>query len=316
MLAATRRLAIDRVTVEVVSAFDAADLPSILLKGVSIARWLYPRGGRSYRDTDLLVPAHRFAEAEAILGDLGFTPRSGFTDRDVDPERTARAYGRAQGPGPVDVVDLHVNLPHLDRSDDELWQLLYSHSEVIALGAAGVRVLDHIGLALHIALHAVHHEFEFHTSEDLRRAIGSLTIEEWGEVCGLARQLDVVDVVAFALRHDAAGAVIADRLELAERPMDDTCYWPKFAPPGAEALTKLRSAHTPREVMALVRERVLPTARKVRHYYRLGPAQPRRALVVAYLRWWGHVIASLWPAVRYVTRPLAHRGRTADSRDG
>jgi hypothetical protein len=34
-----------------------AGIPTILLKGPSIARWLYPSGGRTYIDTDLLVPA-------------------------------------------------------------------------------------------------------------------------------------------------------------------------------------------------------------------------------------------------------------------
>jgi hypothetical protein len=48
-------------------------VPAILLKGPSVARWLYPAGGRAYADSDLLVPASEFSRAEKVLRSLGFT---------------------------------------------------------------------------------------------------------------------------------------------------------------------------------------------------------------------------------------------------
>ncbi len=38
-------MAVDRVTEEVVAAFNGARVASVLLKGPSIAQWLYPKAG-------------------------------------------------------------------------------------------------------------------------------------------------------------------------------------------------------------------------------------------------------------------------------
>ena len=105
-------------TAEVVTAFKDAGIPTILLKGPSIARWLYPAGGRTYRDTDLLVPPSQFADAGSVLRSLGFTDLL----EDFHPcERSAQAvetpFTRAPGPGarPGGQVDLHRNIPRPAR---------------------------------------------------------------------------------------------------------------------------------------------------------------------------------------------------------
>jgi hypothetical protein len=89
-------LAVDRVTAEVISAFDAAGIPSILLKGPSIARWLYPAGGRGYVDTDLLVQRQQFSRASDLLKDLGFVELlKGFAPFERDSAvRTRLLLGR------------------------------------------------------------------------------------------------------------------------------------------------------------------------------------------------------------------------------
>lgn len=58
LVAAAWTLSCDRIAAEVTSALRHAAIPTILLKGPSIARWLYPSGGRHYIDTDILVPGH------------------------------------------------------------------------------------------------------------------------------------------------------------------------------------------------------------------------------------------------------------------
>src|ERR687893_43534 len=73
-LAATARgLAVDAVSAEVLDALRAAHVPTILLKGPSVAEWLYHQGpGRSYLDTDVLVAPPALADAERVLAELGF----------------------------------------------------------------------------------------------------------------------------------------------------------------------------------------------------------------------------------------------------
>ena len=65
-----RRMVIDAVTAEVVGAFAAVGIPSILLKGPALVRWLYPAGeGRPYLDSDLLVPHAdpRITDVERVM---------------------------------------------------------------------------------------------------------------------------------------------------------------------------------------------------------------------------------------------------------
>jgi hypothetical protein len=65
-------LARDVATAEVVEALRAAGVRSIVLKGPSIARWLYADGQpRPYGDTDLLV-----SPADLDIGNLENLPKS------------------------------------------------------------------------------------------------------------------------------------------------------------------------------------------------------------------------------------------------
>jgi hypothetical protein len=111
-LRAACALYVDRVTGEVVAALNDAGIAAILLKGPSIARWLYPAGGRMYRDTDLLVPPSQFLDAASVLRSLGFTEQL----EDFHPSERTQAveylFTRAPGPGPRPGggVDLHRNI--------------------------------------------------------------------------------------------------------------------------------------------------------------------------------------------------------------
>lgn len=96
---AVRVLAVDRVTAEVVPALAAVGIRPILLKGPSIARWLYPSGGRSYGDTDLLVPPADFARAGSVLERPG--PKVLREQRFSPPVRQVAADELLQ---PVDLV--------------------------------------------------------------------------------------------------------------------------------------------------------------------------------------------------------------------
>src|ERR1700733_8351085 len=114
LLRAARAFSCDRISVEVISAMRAADIGPVLLKGPSIARWLYPDGGRSYVDTDILVPACDVDRTAAVLRSLGFTSLlDGFhpLERDTYLEETTFVRRAESGLGPDGMVDLHRNLP-------------------------------------------------------------------------------------------------------------------------------------------------------------------------------------------------------------
>src|SRR5438270_11602935 len=70
-------MAVDAVTAEVVSAFADDGVDSLLLKGPSVADWLYDDDSRTYVDSDLLVAPDRVPAARARLGRLGFRQQFG-----------------------------------------------------------------------------------------------------------------------------------------------------------------------------------------------------------------------------------------------
>src|SRR5207248_10574335 len=79
---------LDVALAEVACALSRAGLRSLVLKGPAIASWLYDDpADRAYGDIDLLVDPARFAQAESVLGRLGFEPVVGPLDFERDAER-------------------------------------------------------------------------------------------------------------------------------------------------------------------------------------------------------------------------------------
>ena len=139
---AAQALNCDRITAEVVRAMNAADIPTVLLKGPSIARWLYPAGGRTYSDTDLLVPFQDFPRAEVVLRSLGFKGLDGVNPLErllTAIEETTFVRRDATGVSPVAKVDLHHNLPSLPTSGASLWEAFWAESETIVVAGVEVR---------------------------------------------------------------------------------------------------------------------------------------------------------------------------------
>ena len=304
---AAHALRCDGVTAEVLAALEDVGVATILLKGPSIARWLYPTGGRSYGDTDLLVAASDFDRAEAVLRSLGFRGHfDGFhpLERVANPVETP--FNRPAGPGggPPAIVDLHHNLPLLPTADDALWDAFREGAEVMEVGGVEAPVLGRPALALHVVLHAVQHDFGLHTDEDLRRAIAVTSADEWASVARLAQRLGVADVLGFGLRRHARGAEIADRLGLANLSPADSPYWVASAPRGAPALAELLAAPTWRGRWQRLRWTLLPTPARLRH--KLGrPGARGASLVIAYGRLWWEMAAAVVPAVDFVRRRRA-----------
>jgi hypothetical protein len=306
LAAAARALSCDQIAAEVTRALRAAEVPAILLKGPSIARWLYPTGGRSYTDTDILVPGHDFGRAQDVLRSLGFAELlGGFHPCEQDATSAEVTFSRLDG-----LVDLHRSLPMLQVSDELVWQTLSAGTATAEVGGGEVRVLGRAALALHIVLHAVQHRFAGHPAEDLRRAIAVLPGADWQPVAELAGRLDVSDILGFGLRHDPAGVALADRLGLPLRAPADSHYWARYAPEGSIPLAGLWAAPTWRAKARRIRWALLPSPAKIRYVSRAPDAHGPR-LLLGYARWWRHLARTIVPAARCV---IGHQ--RAGQRDG
>jgi hypothetical protein len=151
-----RRLALDFAAGEAVTALRAAGVRPILLKGASVAHWLYE--GREwepgYGDVDLLVAPECRASARQVLTALEYVNRS-FPDRSHTPFVHAYHWERT-GSRPAD-IDLHRRLFLVGADDAVAWAILVQHTETIELGRVEMEVLSAAARAMLVALHAAWH---------------------------------------------------------------------------------------------------------------------------------------------------------------
>jgi Uncharacterised nucleotidyltransferase len=205
-------LHVDRVTAEVVPAMRARGTRPLLLKGPSIATWLYiDRASRPYGDVDLLVEPRSYADAEHVLRGLGFSRmQAGW-------QELAWSWHRSDDSS---TVDLHRSIVGADAPLEVVWRALSEHAQPMRVGGAEVEVLSPPARALQVALHAAKHgDAERQPLEDLARAVRLVDEGCWRKAAALARQVDAVPAFATGLRLDPGGAGLADRLDLPiERP--------------------------------------------------------------------------------------------------
>src|SRR5450756_1200091 len=82
----------------------------------------------------------------------------------------------------------------------------------------------------------------------------------------MAARLGVTDILGAGLRHQGAGAKIADCLGLPRLPLADSRFWPGFAPRGSASAAEILSATTLRPSYARWwRDLARATAPAVRH---------------------------------------------------
>src|SRR5215213_9657052 len=130
--AGLRALLIDRVTVEVHRALEAGGVPSIVLKGPSIANWLYgPDEVRGYGDSDLLVPHRDWDRAGRVLESLGF---QNFLASMAHPRMESYASDPWFRNG--EDIDLHSTLYGIGVPPAAVWDVLCRKTVRMAIGGA------------------------------------------------------------------------------------------------------------------------------------------------------------------------------------
>jgi hypothetical protein len=254
LLETARALATDAAAGEVFLALAGRGIDSILLKGPTIAEWLYPDELRPYVDADLLVAPDHLMMAAEVLRDLGFAPY----ERQVSPH--AHPWIRSSD---WVVVDLHVAIWGPQLAASGVWMELQGWVEEMTVGSVPIKVLSLPGRALHIVLHAAQHRDNMiRPRDDLRRVLRLAPPEVWRAAERLADRLWALGAMADGLLLDPAGASLLESL-----PLLRTAFMidQEGVPPLALALARVADARG-------VRRKAAVAARGL-----VSPAHPRRA---------------------------------------
>jgi hypothetical protein len=273
----------DAATAEVIAGLDRAGIPSILLKGKSIASWLYDvPEDRSYVDVDLLVSHHDFVAAGSVLSELGFThvgANVGWHAEDAYDEPWHRPVDGAH-------LELHRTLVGVGASSDTLWHELSQRTERLALGISdtSATILDPAARTMLLALHAAAHGAKAEKPlRDLTRGIERVAPEVWDEAANLARRVEAVTAFEVGLSLVAGGEDIARRNNLSTLASTKTVLRAMSAPPMALGIASVAQAQGLRRKIGLLARELIPPPDFMRFAYPLAQRGPG-GLILAYLR--------------------------------
>jgi hypothetical protein len=249
-LAVVRTLAIDHFAAEVVRAWREVGIEPILLKGPTVAEWLYPDEIRLYGDADLLVEPERVWEAASVLERLGFSPLAERVAAHAHP------WHRPDGAS----IDLHVQLFSTHATPSEAWRELQQWTEVVYLSSLPVQALNLPARALMVALHAAQHADEAKPREDLRRALRITPEPAWREAAQLADRLGVLPTTAQGLALDPDGKRLIERLALVR----GAAIADNANAPLAIGVARFGEAPTARAKLGVLRDALWPSEQRLR----------------------------------------------------
>jgi hypothetical protein len=257
---------------------------SLLLKGASIARWLYDEGGpRPYGDFDLLIRPGDRPLAERVLSNLGFVPS--MDERDMPSWWREHAVAWLRHTDAV-ALDLHRTLAGIRVDEETLWATLSQSTETITVGNAPAAALPAHGLAFHVALHAAQHgEAWDDMLAELDRAIQRADTATWRAAAELAEALDASPAFAAGLRLVPAGRELADELGLPAGQPVDVALRAGTPPPIALGFHQLSRAKGVRARLSIVRHKLIPPPTFIRHQFPEARAS-RLRLALAYVDRW------------------------------
>lgn len=309
VVATLGRLRLDTATADVFGDLELAGVQALLLKGRSLAEWLYPDGPmRTYVDCDVLVSPGDVDRAEGILGARAFARV--FDDRAM-PSWWREHAGAWLRDSDGFVVDLHRSLPGVRVSDEVAWSILSVDSDVVEVARRPVRTLALPARALHVVLHAAQHGAGWiKPMTDLGRALEVADEGLWAAAAALATRLDALDAFAAGLCLAPAGAAVARRLALPPPRSVDAALRATSPPPVALSFEQLVSARGVRARLAIVWHKLVPPPAFIRHWDPRA-ADGHIALARAYAR------RPLW-ILRHTPRALRawYRARRSLERTG
>lgn len=282
VFAAARTLAVDVTAVEVVRGLAGAGVDAILLKGASLANWLYADGPRrDYTDVDILIDPEQVGAAERVLGDLGFqhTP---LDDLAHDKPWHAHAWTNPRSPS----IDLHRTLIGCGVDPQTVWQVLSRNTQVEDVAGARLKVLNVPARVVQVALHAAQDGVRLRRPlNDLRRIARVVTEEEWRAARDIAEALGALPAFGVGLRMHNDTIAIADSLGLGAAAPTDVVLRAAGAPVTALSVDWIMRMPGTLGKLRVVLGKALPPPEFLRAWTPLA-RWGRIGLVLAYpLRW-------------------------------
>lgn len=276
------RLRIDAGAADVIGRFELAGVRALLLKGPSIAQWLYTEADpRAYVDCDLLIAPSDLEVAGEVLGSLSYSCR--FDEQGM-PSWWREHAGVWLRESDGLTIDLHRTLPGVRVDDDAAWRMLSADADVVVVAGRQVPTLGLPARALHVSLHAAQHGAGWaRPMADLARALRAADDDVWREAAALAAELEATDALVAGLRLTAAGAQLARRLQLPGTRSTDAELRASSPPPLALGFEQLARAQGVRLRMEIVWRKLVPPPAFIRHWDPRA-AHGGLALLRAYLR--------------------------------
>ncbi len=276
--AAIEALRQDMITTEVVSALAHAGALPVLLKGPTIALWLYRDGEpRAYCDTDLLIAPEHWDLSARVLMSLDFSLIS-------EPDPPGRLphglmFHRERDDA---TVDLHRALYGLGASPAEQWGALSSRSVPVTIAGSEVPALAVPARAMHVALHVAQHGPTMRQPlEDLSRALAIVSDQDWDAARQLAEQLEGLAAFAGGLQSHEQGRALMARLAIPAPDSTDVLLRTANWTPGALHLDWLVETRGVRAKLRVFARGLVPPAKAMRAKWPLA-RRGRRGLAACY----------------------------------
>jgi hypothetical protein len=281
--AAASVLRLDELTSRVIGALRRVGIRTIVLKGPSIARWLYMEGSqRPYVDSDLLVSPKDLEASFQVLKDLRFEHPRGPIAIGLPGDRAPYAYAWIHRPTGAR-LELHQTLIGVRVSPEQAWLVLSRHTVNMMLSGETVEVLDVPARAMHVALHAAQDGGRApRAMEDLRRALRKAPYEMWGQSKAVAEELDAVRALAFGLRLRPEGRELARALDLLGEDSVDVLLHAESSVSSARSFEWLASQKGMSPKIRLVTVKLFPPVTFMRAWKPLA-RRGRLGLSLAYL---------------------------------
>ena len=303
MLAAVRSLHADAVAAEVATAFAAVGIRSILVRGASVARYLYGADEtRTYDDADLLIDRTAGAHAVDVLRELDFRDVTGLGRRESDRPPWSSTWGRDRDGGNV---DLHWTIVGARADPEVVWNALAAETEALEVARANLVGLNAPATALVVALHAAQHGVRvLRVQEDLTRAISRFPRETWEHATRLAGAIDALNAFGFGLRLVPAGAELANELGLPTHAFVETILRSEDAPPTALGFDWLSQTPGLAAKARLIAGKIIPDRAFMRVWFPPARGGSPVGLALGYLwrplwlLWHGPIGLRSWSAAR------------------
>lgn len=262
---------------------DASGIPAILLKGPTIAHWLYEDEVRYATDVDLLVPPAHFGRAQAALAELGYDiPLAEAASCEIGPNTTTLRNSNGAR------IDLHHRLIGTPADPPErCWEVLSRRTMPFTLVTGVVVVaLDVPARTMHLALHAAQNgPLNAKPMADLYRGLAQVPFEDWQAAAALAVSLGSDQAFAEGLRLCERGAAMADELGLARAPRDvELELRISSAPFESFFFARLAETSGLANKAALVGRKLWPTPDFMRMHFPLAERGPAGLLLAHLLR--------------------------------